>query len=303
MIKGIDVSTHQGVIDWEKVKADGIQYAILRCGYGSDMESQDDAQFKRNADECTRLGIPFGVYLYSYANSKDKAKSEAEHTLRLVKGYDLSYPIFYDLEDADTTQKCSKELIGDMAEIFCNAIEKAGYKVGIYASKHWFTNILTDKRFDQWDRWVAQYNSKCTYEGTYTMWQYSSSGKVDGISGNVDMNECYKDYVTSTPVKKPVKKPAEKSVATLAQEVLNGKWGNGADRKKKLTEAGYDYEAVQAEVNKLVAATESATYKVKAGDNLSSIAKKYNTTVAKLVSLNNIKNPNLIYVGQVIKLN
>lgn len=194
MLRGVDVSTFQGKIDWEKAK-NHIDFAILRCGFGSDITSQDDSQFKRNADECTRLGIPFSVYLYSYANTKEKAKSEAEHVLRLVKGYDLSYPIFYDLEDAGTTQKCSKELIGDMAEIFCNAIKKAGYKVGIYANKYWFENILTDARFNKWDRWVAQYNSTLTYKGAYTMWQFSSTGSIDGVKGHVDMNYCYVDYV------------------------------------------------------------------------------------------------------------
>lgn len=101
ILKVIDVSYHQGVIEWEKVRKAGY-HAILRCGYGDDLTSQDDKQWKRNADECTRLGIPFGVYIYSYAKTTAQAESEARHVLRLVKGYKLSYPVFYDLEEPGT---------------------------------------------------------------------------------------------------------------------------------------------------------------------------------------------------------
>lgn len=191
---GIDVSVYQGNIDWERVKATGIDFAIIRCGYGSDIAKQDDSKFKRNADECTRLGIPFGVYLYSYANTIEKAVSEAEHVLRLIKGYKLSYPVFYDLEDANTTQKCSAKAIADIAEKFCEIICNAGFYFAVYANKYWFESVLTDKRFCTWDRWVAQYNDKLTYEKEHTMWQYTSQGRVDGIEGKVDMNYCYVDY-------------------------------------------------------------------------------------------------------------
>lgn len=201
MLKGIDVSVHQGIIDWAKVKEDGIDYAILRCGYGSDMAYQDDGQFRRNASECERLGIPYGVYLYSYANTMDKANSEADHVLRLIKAHKFDYPVYYDLEDANTTGKCSKDMIADMAEAFCNKIQKAGYKVGIYANLNWFNNYLTDSRFDKWDKWVAQYASKCTYKGKYTMWQYTDKGTVKGIKGGVDMNYCYTNYNGASTVK------------------------------------------------------------------------------------------------------
>ena len=191
MKKGIDVSIHQGNINWDKVKADGIEFAILRCGYGSDFTYQDDGQFKKNAKECERLGIPYGVYLYSYATNIEKACSEADHVLRVIKGCKLDYPVYYDLEDANTTGKCSKDMLGKIAEAFCNRIEKAGYKVGIYANLYWFNNLLTDARFNQWDKWIAQYNTECTYKGKYVMWQYTDKGKVNGINGNVDMNYYY----------------------------------------------------------------------------------------------------------------
>lgn len=207
-LRGIDVSHHQGTIDWDKVKSQ-IDYAILSVGYGDNITSQDDKQFHRNAKECTRLGIPFGVYIYSYAASISQAKSEADHVLRLIKGYKLDYPIYYDLEDAGTTGKCSNKLIADMAEVFCNAIEKTGYWAGIYANTSWFTNKLTDARFNKWVKWVAQYNTTCTYRGKHDMWQYASDGRVNGISGNVDMNYCYVDYPSLINPKANITKPAK----------------------------------------------------------------------------------------------
>ena len=212
--RGIDVSYSQGCVDWDKVKASGVDYAILRCGFGNDTAEQDDAQYARNADECERLGIPYGVYLYSYAQTVAEAKSEAAHVIRLLKGRKLTYPVYYDLEDEATTGKQSANRIGDIAEAFCESVIAAGYAVGIYASKHWFTNKLSDARFSRWPKWVAQYNDTCTYAGEYEMWQYTSAGKVAGIAGNVDCNVCYVDYMANkpdcSPEDKPVSKPESK---------------------------------------------------------------------------------------------
>lgn len=186
--KGIDVSFIQGEIDWEKVQKTDVSFAILRCGYGNDFTDQDDEYWKYNADECTRLGIPFGVYIYSYALDIEEAKSEAEHVLRLVKDYDLSYPIYLDLEDEKYTGSLSNEEIADIAEVFRETVEEAGYEVGVYANLNWFRNRLTDSRFRDWTKWVAQYNTECEYEGSYSMWQCTSTGSVDGVDGAVDLN-------------------------------------------------------------------------------------------------------------------
>lgn len=196
-VKGIDVSTFQGVIDWESVKNDGVEFAIIRCGYGDNKTAYDDAYWKRNADECTRLGIPFGVYLYSYAASIEEAESEAAHALRLLEGYELSYPVFLDLED-DVVGACSNKLIGEMADIFCTALQRKGYMVGIYANTNWWTNRLTDEVFDDptWHKWVADWRGYCGYDGEYSFWQYTSSGSVSGIYGNVDMNYGYRSFDT-----------------------------------------------------------------------------------------------------------
>lgn len=182
--QGIDVSHWQGEIDWEQVKASGIDFAIIRCGYGQNNIEQDDRYWQRNVSECERLGIPYGVYIYSYATDIASAKSEAEHVLRLIKGHNLSYPVYYDMEDNRTLNSD----LAAIAETFCTTIENAGYPVGVYANLNWWNTYLTDSRFSQWHRWVAQYNSSCDYKGTYSIWQYSSKGSVPGISGNVDMN-------------------------------------------------------------------------------------------------------------------
>lgn len=190
----IDVSRHQGVIDWQQVKAAGIGAVIIRCGYGDDIPEQDDAMWKENVAGAKEAGLKIGAYLYSYADSIAHAQSEAAHALRLLEGITLDFPMFYDMEDEKTTGNCDEVLLGDMAETFCNVLQNAGYRVGIYANKYWFTTKLTDVRFRQWEHWVAQYAERCTYEGSYVGWQYTSKGQINGIQGNVDMSEFYVDY-------------------------------------------------------------------------------------------------------------
>ena len=239
----VDVSEHQGLIDWERAKHH-IDGAILRCGYGSDYPDQDDACFRRNADECTRLGIPIGVYLYSYAKTPVQARSEADHVLRLIRGYQLSYPVYLDLEEAET-----RSGVVERACILGDAIESAGYWCGIYANLYWWEMILKDG-LERFTKWVAQYYTQCEYTGAHLdIWQYTAKGEVDGISGPVDMNECYRDFPGEILGVRPAGK---KTVEELALEVIAGRWGNGEDRAEALTEAGFDYEAVQARVNQIL---------------------------------------------------
>lgn len=195
LFKGIDVSNAgQGKIaDWSKA-AKNIDFAIIKCGYGSDYTDQDDVQFKTNVAACQKYGVPFGVYLYSYATSVEKAKSEAAHALRMIKGLKLDYPVFLDLEESRISA-LGKAKILEITKAFCYEIEKAGYQYGTYANKNWFTNYLTDKWYDSKIKWVAQYNNSMTYTGTVDIWQYSSTGSVPGINGNVDMNYCYTSFV------------------------------------------------------------------------------------------------------------
>ena len=197
-MKGIDVSVSQGKIDWEKVKSE-VDFAILRCGYGSDIAEQDDKQWLYNVAECERLGIPWGVYLYSYAMSLDEADSEAAHVLRLLKGRKPALPVYLDMEDADGYKAkrggISRSLATDICVRFCEKIKAAGYIPGVYANLDWTRNHLDMDRLSGYEFWIAQYNDVCTYTGSYGLWQYTSKGRIDGVSGNVDMNIMYKDYL------------------------------------------------------------------------------------------------------------
>lgn len=292
----IDVSKHQGVIDWSKVKASGIFGAIIRCGYGDDIKSQDDSQYHNNVKGCIANGIPFGIYIYSYAKNNTQALSEVNHVLRLVEPYknNLSFPIYLDLEEAHTESGAVER-----ARTFANALIAKGYKVGIYANQYWWNNFL--KGLNEYPKWVAKYSNVKPAVADYVMWQYTSTAKVNGINGNVDMSYFYGD----TAVIKPIEPTADKkSNEVIADEVIAGKWGNGSDRKKRLEAAGYDYAAIQSIVNKKVSASlqPKSYYIVKSGDTLTGIAYKYNTTVKQLVSWNSIKYPNKIYPGQKLRV-
>lgn len=194
MKKGIDVSHHQGEINFEAIK-DKVDFIIIRLGYGIDKVEYDDRYFRRNVDECIRLNIPFGVYLYSYATNKEEAISEANHTLRLIKDLKFEYPVFYDVEDK-AQEKLPKETLIDIVDTYCSIIESNNYYVGIYANLYFLTNLLNDSRLDRYDKWLAQWASKPTYDKPYGMWQYTSKLEIEGINGYVDGDIAYLDYPT-----------------------------------------------------------------------------------------------------------
>ena len=255
-VKGIDVSEYQAKIDWDKVKTDDVNFAILRIGYGMDITSQDDKYIKRNIEECERVGIPFGVYLFSYANTVEKAKSEAEHTLRLIKGHTLKMGVWYDIEDSKTSGAVGKETLTNIINTYCNIIKNSGYNVGIYANLNWLNNKIEKSVQKEYPIWVAQYYKECQYEGDYILWQYTNEGKVNGINGNVDMNYYYEE----------VENVNKKTNEELAKDVIAGKWGNGEERKNKLEKAGYNYDEVQYLVNKILNTKKSE--KIKVGDKV-----------------------------------
>ncbi len=193
--KGIDVSHWNNNINWQKVKASGVDFAILRLGYTGTKSRKPtlDGKFGQNYANCTKFGVNIGVYYYSTATSLKQAQNEAKFVIKQLKGKKLQYPVYIDTEDA-MQAKLSKTLLTNIVKEFCETMEKAGYYVGIYASKSWYADQLHDSKLKAYDRWVAQYNDKCTYNGNYGMWQYSDKGKVAGINGNVDLNNCYKNY-------------------------------------------------------------------------------------------------------------
>ena len=227
--KGIDVSEFQGKIDWEKVKNDGIEFAILRCGYGMDFSNQDDVEYERNANECERLGIPYGVYLMSYANTVEKARSEAKHVLRLIEGRKISLGVWHDIEDNGTSGAINKETLTNIINTFCNTIKNAGHRVGVYANLNWLENKIERIIRDNYDIWVAQYYSKCEYEGKYIMWQHTSSGKVNGISTNVDMNILYEDLPVINNNDNNNSKTNNSEIVKSLQKALNKDYNCGLD--------------------------------------------------------------------------
>ena len=191
--QGIDVSEFQGKIDWDAVKAAGVDFAILRIGYGDQNAGDTDKYFKRNVEECERLGIKWGAYLYSYSVNTKEAADEAAHVLSEMKGLTPDLPIYYDMEDDSTLG--AKDRFADIAQTFCSKIEAVGYDAGVYAGARWWKYYLTSPVFDSWSKWSAQYYKICEYPSDPDAWQYTSQGKVPGISGNVDVNYAYEGLV------------------------------------------------------------------------------------------------------------
>lgn len=195
----IDISSHNGTIDWKAVKDSGVDYVILRCGYGyTNDNSQIDSKFLENALELERLGIPYGVYLFSYGSNVQDANGEANYVLNIIKDRKISLPVYYDLEYSDYVGHLSPKTYTEMAIAFCEQIEAAGYTPGIYANRNYWENKLYDERLNKYSKWVAEYAyaneyyiGENHYKGNYDMWQYTSSGRVSGISGLVDLNAWY----------------------------------------------------------------------------------------------------------------
>ncbi len=204
--RGIDVSKYQGNIDFERVKESGINFVIARIGYGQ-YEDQKDPKFEDNYRDATKINLPIGVYLYSYALSVEDAIKEANTAIAWLQGRKLNLPVYYDIEDKSQVN-LGKQTLTDMCKAFCNRIEEAGYWAGIYANKYWLTSVLNASELqDRYTIWVAQYAEENTYQGKYDMWQYTSQGRVNGISAFVDMNILYRDIFTNVD-NKPTPEPA-----------------------------------------------------------------------------------------------
>ena len=296
-MKVIDVSQFNGSIVWDKVK-DACDGAILRVGYrgyGSNGRLVTDTLFRSHIIIASTVGVPLGVYFVTQAINEAEARQEARYTLELVKGYKLLYPIFIDSENGSPKGtgradrgKLTKAQRTAILKAFCEEIEANGYKAGVYASESWFRDELNRSELEKFYLWVAKYSSNAP-NIKYDAWQYTSRGRVNGVTGYVDLSNFLKlidnkkdDAATTTPTTDKL------SNEEIAEEVIAGKWGNEEDRKARLKAAGYDYNAVQDIVNaklKAKANNSAVYYTVKRGDTLSGIAVKYGTTVNKLVSL------------------
>ena len=190
--KGIDISEFNGDVDIQALKGQ-VEFVIIRCGYGSDYPNQDDAQFENNVRKCQAAGIPWGTYLYSYAQNTDMARSEAAHTLRLLNGRKPPYGVWYDVEDSSLP---SGTAIIDNCVAYCQVIEEAGCYCGIYSFLYWLQTQLNSPRLDPYDKWVAQWSSSLDYTKPYGMWQFTNSLVLNGKAFDGDW--AYKDYPALT---------------------------------------------------------------------------------------------------------
>lgn len=192
--KGIDVSEYDGRLDWDSVKRNGIEFAIIRASWG---HFAVDEQFRRNVRECERLGIPYGLYHYSYVSNDEEMAEEARGFIRQCKSCKPLYPCYIDMEDADGWKRrrgVSDEMDIKVCRYTCLELEKAGFYAGIYASLDWLEHRIDSPRLDRFDKWVAQWGPVNTYNKEYGMWQYTSSGRLSGIDLRFDMDYAYKDY-------------------------------------------------------------------------------------------------------------
>ncbi|MGN0679107.1 MAG: glycoside hydrolase family 25 protein [Oscillospiraceae bacterium] len=190
-IKGIDVSYWQGVIDWKKVADAGVKFAIIRSSYSND---KVDKMFEYNVTEAKKAGIYVGVYHYCYAWTEEEAREEARFFLETIKPYEIDFPVMFDFED-NSQISLGKEKLTSIAKAFLDEIKNAGYYPMLYSYKNWLVNYLDMDKLSEYEVAVAEWNvPKSTYDGKYGIWQYSCTGLVSGINGDVDLDICYKDY-------------------------------------------------------------------------------------------------------------
>lgn len=318
--KGPDISAWQGNIDI-KTLASQVDFFIFRCYAGSSKDSKVD----RNVNLCIEAKKPYGLYIYSYALNTAQAKEEAQRVVNLANSYSIK-PNFLviDMEDADGYKRKygmpSNQTLRDICTEECEIFENAGYYAMVYASSSWFKNQLAG--LTAYDKWVAHWpTSGGKQKGNNVdpsgenanncgIWQFTSEGTLNGYNGRLDMNYGYKDFIVkgfeggNTPAPTPKPTPT-KSNEEIAEEVKAGLWGNGEDRKNRLTAAGYDYNAIQDIVNASYNKPQDTItyYTVKRGDTLSGIGSKYGVAWKDIAALNNIPGPNyVIYTGQTLKI-
>ncbi len=192
--RGIDVSYHNGIINWQAVKSDNIDFAILRTSFGwSNRQKFTDQQLINNINGTRNVGMPIGAYHYSYATTPHEALMEADFFLARLEWATWEYPVYMDFEDK-CQMRLSKQQKTDLIRTFLNKIRSAGYYTGLYSSVNYQRNLLDMSRLADHDLWIAHWNSTCGCERPYGIWQYSSTGRVNGIRTNVDMNYCYINY-------------------------------------------------------------------------------------------------------------
>lgn len=259
---GIDVSHWQGDFNFARAKSnEGVEFAIIKAG-GGDAGLYKDSKFETNYKKCEDCGLPKGAYFYGNAKSVAEAKKEAEYFISILSGKKYEYPVFYDVEGRMITDNDSATLT-EIVKAFCSTMEAAGYWVGIYSSESFFNSEMNDGELTRYSHWVARWGKSkpAPSSGAETqMWQFGGetnlirSNKINGQT--CDQDYCYVDYPAKIKAaglngysKGDSLAPAKKSNAEIANEVIAGKWGNGTERKERLTGAGYNYSEIQEIVN------------------------------------------------------
>lgn len=330
-MKGIDVSRWQGNINWSAVKNDGIEFAIIKAG-GSDAGFYKDPYFEKNYSGCKANGIYVGAYYFVGAGCTSKADGEADakRFLEFLKGKQFEMPVYIDFEAPNGANKQGNT---DACIGFNEVMENAGYYAGVYASDYsGFKDRLNKDALKPYTWWVAHYGGRVDYATANSdIWQYSSTGRVAGINGNVDMDECYKDFPTiiknggfngytketaSQPVntpetpKQPVEQPTERTYTVQRGDTLSAiasKYGTTYQHLAEINGISnpnliYAGQVLKIDGNAQPQQNTAVYYTVQSGDTLSGIASKYGTTYQHLAQMNGIANPNLIYAGQKIRV-
>lgn len=259
---GIDVSHWQGDFNFARAKSnEGVEFAIIKAG-GGDAGLYKDSKFETNYKKCEDCDLPKGAYFYGNAKSVAEAKKEAEYFISILSGKKYEYPVFYDVEGRMITDN-DRATLTEIVKAFCSTMEAAGYWVGIYSSESFFNSEMNDGELIRYSHWVARWGKSkpAPSSGAETqMWQFGGetnlirSNKINGQT--CDQDYCYVDYPAKIKAaglngysKGDSSAPARKSNAEIANEVIAGKWGNGTERKERLTGAGYNYSEIQEIVN------------------------------------------------------
>lgn len=321
-IKGLDVSEFQGEVDWERVKAAGYKFAMLRAGYGY---NTIDKQFRRNASEYNRIGLPVGVYWFCYAFSPEKAVQEADGCIDIISEYRLDYPVCYDIEQAsaDYIEKqgvsFTPALAKNVVKSFCDRIEAKGYYAMFYTNRNFLDTYLGTELSKRYAYWYARYADR--FDGTDCgIWQYTSTGSVPGITGNVDLDLGYTNYpsvikkagLNHLSASSPSPSPVPEYITYVIQpgDTLSGiarRYGTtvtALTQLNKLSDPDKIYAGNTLKVPENGTGVDSSTqyYTIRPGDTLSEIARRFGTTVSALTRLNGISDPDKIYAGNRIRI-
>lgn len=326
-IKGLDISGYQKDINFDIIK-NNVEFLILRAGFtgwGTGVNYNKDSCFEDFYNQAKNRSIPVGAYWYSCANTYQKGVNEANYMYdNCLKNKQFEYPIYIDVEDSHW-QVNNKDGVTQAIIGFCETLEAKGYYVGIYASDiSGFKDKMNLSQLNDYDKWVARYGSTPKYAITYGMWQTSSSGRINGYNGNLDTNIAYKDYPSiikstglngyskGTVTPQPSELTNDTVYTVVGGDTLSGIASKYGTTYQRLAEYNNISNPNLIHVGQLIkipngSVNQAPTYQVEyytviSGDNLTKIANKYGTTINQLVSWNNIKNPNLIYAGQKLRV-